>query len=164
MVAAGWVYGKTGDTITVGDGNTVMADQAGRPYAQPIKRYEETYAVASDVKVFNVNTADYAKSTVADFAVGPGHGQLRLRHDIAPERLSAVRRQLPPGHDTAKVVAIWYFTPQSTTDGKPVWDVPTLSTMLDDKGNDPVSGQPSTRSTRPPRRRRPTPAAPSRSR
>jgi hypothetical protein len=42
---------------------------------------------------------------------------------------------------SAKVVAIWYFTPQSTSDGKPVWDVPTQSPLLADKGVDPVSGQ-----------------------
>jgi glyoxylase-like metal-dependent hydrolase (beta-lactamase superfamily II) len=40
------------------------------------------------------------------------------------------------------VVAIWYFTPQSTSDGKPVWDVPSQSPLLADKGTDPVSGQP----------------------
>ena len=46
MVAAGWVYGRTSNTITIGDGRIVTADQAGRPYALPIKRYEDTYAVA----------------------------------------------------------------------------------------------------------------------
>ena len=141
MVAAGWVYGKTGTTITVGDGGTVMADQAGRPYAEPIKRYEETYAVAPDVKVFNVNTADYAKSTVADLASLP----VTANYDYATTSRQSAYLLFDGNYlqaDTAKVVAIWYFTPQSTSDGKPVWDVPTLSTMLDDKGNDPVSGQP----------------------
>ena len=41
----------------------------------------------------------------------------------------------------AKVKQIYYFTPQDTSDGKPVWDVPTQSALLEDKGVDPVSGQ-----------------------
>ncbi|HEY2979409.1 MAG TPA: hypothetical protein VGJ35_15715, partial [Burkholderiaceae bacterium] len=35
MVAAGWAYNKTWNKITVGDGQIVMADQAGRPYDKP---------------------------------------------------------------------------------------------------------------------------------
>ncbi|MDP9965387.1 glyoxylase-like metal-dependent hydrolase (beta-lactamase superfamily II) [Variovorax paradoxus] len=141
MVAAGWVYDKTGATITVGDGQNLTADQAGRPYAQPIRRYEETYAVSPDVKVFNVNTADYAKSAVSDFASIP----VTASYDYGTTSRQSAYLLFDNNYlaaDTAKVVAIWYFTPPSTTDGKPVWDVPTLSTMLDDKGSDPVSGQP----------------------
>jgi hypothetical protein len=44
--------------------------------------------------------------------------------------------------DEAKVLAIPYFTPDSVSDGEPVWDVPSLSPLLADKGNDPTSGQP----------------------
>lgn len=141
MVAAGWVYNRSANSITVGDGRMVTADQAGRPYTLPIKRYEETYAVASDVKVFNVNTTNYATSAASDFASIP----------VTPDyHYSTTSRQAAyllfdsnyQSADTAKVVAIWYFTPQSVSDGKPVWDVPTLSPMLTDKGNDPISGQP----------------------
>ena len=39
---------------------------------------------------------------------------------------------------TAKVVAIYYFTPMSTSDGLPVWDVPTQSYLLKDKGTAPA--------------------------
>lgn len=140
MVAAGWVYGKAAGAITIGDGHMVTADQAGRAYAAPIKRYEETYAVASDVKVFSVNTSDYAKSAVSDYAAIPvtaGYGHATTARQAA--YLLFDRNYLDAAG--AKVVAIWYFTPQSTSDGKPVWDVPTQSPMLADKGTDPVSGQ-----------------------
>lgn len=141
MVAAGWVYAKAGSTITIGDGRIVTADQANRPYAAPIKRYEETYAVAPDVKVYNVNTADYARSAVSDFASIP----VTANYEYSTTSRQAAYLLFDHNYEhaaSARVVAIWYFTPQSTTDGKPVWDVPTLSPMLADKGNDPVSGQP----------------------
>ncbi|MEF7613538.1 MBL fold metallo-hydrolase [Aquincola sp. MAHUQ-54] len=141
MVAAGWVYGKTDGTITVGDGNIVLADQAGRAYDKPIKRYEETYKIASDVKVFNVNTEDYASSAASDFASIP----VTADYAYSTTSRQAAYLLFDRNHqeaDKAKVVAIWYFTPKSTSDGKPVWDVPSQSPMLADKGNDPVSGQP----------------------
>lgn len=141
MVAAGWVYNKTSNTITVGDGNIVTMDQAGRPYTTPIKRYEETYRVSPHVKVFNVNTINYANSAVSDFASIP----VTANYDYSTTSRQAVYLLFDLNYVSApgaKVVAIWYFTPQSTTDGKPVWDVPTLSPMLADKGVDPVSGQP----------------------
>lgn len=141
MVAAGWIYGKTPGTITVGDGNMVLADMAGRPYSVPIKRYEETYNLAPDVKVYNVNTTDYAKSTVSDYGSIPVTAD--YYHGTTSRQAAYLlfdNNYLNAG--AAKVVAIWYFTPQSTTDGKPVWDVPTQSPLLATKGNDPVSGQP----------------------
>lgn len=141
MVAAGWVYGRTATTITVGDGRVVTADMAGRPYATPIKRYEETYTLAPDVKVFNVNTADYSKSAASDLASIP----VTADYSHATTARQAAYVLFDSNHRNAanaKVVAIWYFTPQSTSDGKPVWDVPTQSPLLADKGNDPVSGQP----------------------
>lgn len=141
MVAAGWVYNKSANSITVGDGRIVTADIGGRPYDTPIKRYEETYAVSPDVKVFNVNTEDYTRSTATDLASIP------VTADYHHGTTSRQAAYLLFGDNylnapNAKVVAIWYFTPQSKSDGKPVWDVPTRSTLLDDKGNDPVSGQP----------------------
>ncbi|KQP17770.1 MBL fold metallo-hydrolase [Pseudorhodoferax sp. Leaf267] len=141
MVAAGWVYGKTPGTITVGDGGLVKADMAGRAYDTPIKRYEETFQVARDVKVFAVDTSDYAKSAASDYASIP----VTANYDYSTTSRQAAYLLFDRNHeraDKAKVVAIWYFTPQSTSDGKPVWDVPTLSPLLADKGNDPVSGQP----------------------
>ena len=141
MVAAGWVYDKTKNTITVGDGRIVVADQAGRPYAKPIKRYEETYIVSPQVTVFRVDTSDYSKSEVSNFDSIP----VTADYDYSTTQRQAVYLGFDNNYryaHSAKVVAIWYFTPQSTTDGKPVWDVPTLSPMLADKGNDPVSGQP----------------------
>jgi hypothetical protein len=141
MVAAGWVYAKAPGSITIGDGRLVTADMAGRPYATPIKRYEETYAVASDVAVFNVDTSDYAKSAVSDFASIP----VTADYAYATTSRQAVYVLFDGNYEsaaTAKVVAIWYFTPKSVADGKPVWDVPTQSPLLADKGTDPVSGQP----------------------
>lgn len=141
MVAAGWVYGKSASTITVGDGGVVAADQAGRPYATPIKRYEETFTISPDVKVYNVNTSNYALSAASDFASIP----VTADYSYSTTQRQAAYLLFDQNHlnaSKAKVVAIWYFTPQSTSDGKPVWEVPTQSPMLADKGNDPVSGQP----------------------
>jgi hypothetical protein len=141
MVAAGWVYAKTGATVTVGDGSMVTADQAGRAYPAPIKRYEETYTLAPDARVFNVNTASYGQSGASTLAALPVTAD--YRH--ATTARQAAYLVFDDNHEnaaTARVAAIWYFTPQATSDGKPVWDVPTLSTMLADKGTDPVSGLP----------------------
>ncbi len=141
MVAAGWVYDRGGRTITLGDGHTVKADQAGRAYDPPIRRYMETYAVADDVKVFNVNTDDYAKSEATAFGSIPvtaDYEYSTTQRQAAFVLFDKDYRQA----DSAQVVAVWYFTPQSTSDGKPVWEVPSMSPMLADKGNDPVSGQP----------------------
>ena len=96
MVAAGWVYNKTGNTITVGDGRIVTEDMAGRPYEQPIKRYEETFTVSPTVKVFNVNTSSLRAERRVRLRVDPGHGRLPVQHDAAPGRLLPVRPQ-PPG-------------------------------------------------------------------
>jgi glyoxylase-like metal-dependent hydrolase (beta-lactamase superfamily II) len=140
MVAAGWVYSKGDGSITVGDGHVLTADIAGRAYAAPIKRYEETYAVAPDVKVYNVNTADYARSAPSDFASIP----VTADYSYATTSRQAAYLLFDDNYENAgkaRVVAIWYFTPKSTSDGKPVWDVPTQSPLLADKGNDPVSGQ-----------------------
>lgn len=140
MVAAGWIYGKSADTITVGDGHMVTADQAGRAYANPIKRYEETHPVAANVRVFNVNTADYSKSAPSDLASIP----VTANYDYRTTSRQAAYLLFDQNYlkaASAKVIAIWYFTPQSTSDGKPIWDVPTLSPMLTDKGVDPASGQ-----------------------
>jgi glyoxylase-like metal-dependent hydrolase (beta-lactamase superfamily II) len=141
MVAAGWVYEKLGNTITIGDGRVVTEDMAGRPYPQPIKRYEEKFSVSPKAVVFNVNTANYAQSALSDFASIPVTADY---HYSTTQRQAAYllfdrNHQDAPG---ARVIAIWYFTPQSTADGKPVWDVPTQSPLLADKGLDPVSGLP----------------------
>ena len=141
MIAAGWVYQKGAGSITIGDGSTVTADQAGRAFAQPIRRYQETYSVAPNAVVFNVNTDDYAKSAAADFASIP----VTANYDYGTTARQAAYVLFDKNYqhaESAKVVAIWYFTPQSKTDGKPVWEVPSQSPMLADKGNDPVSGQP----------------------
>lgn len=141
MVAAGWVYDRSGRTITLGDGTTVKADQAGRAYDPPIRRYEETFTVAPDAVVFNVNTADYAKSEVSAFTSIPVTADYEYS-TTARQAAYVLFDQNHQNADAAQVVAIWYFTPQSTSDGKPVWEVPSMSPMLADKGNDPVSGQP----------------------
>lgn len=137
MVAAGWVYGKTDTTLTVGDGSSVTTDQSGRPYEQAIRRYQETYTVSPDVQVFNVDTSDYTKSRVSTFADIP----VTASYDYATTSRQAVYVLFDDNYENAahaKVTAIWYFTPQSTSDGKPVWEVPSQSPMLNDKGADPV--------------------------
>jgi len=141
MVAAGWVYNKQGNTITISDGSNVKADQAGRPYAVPIKRYEETFRVSPNVKVYNVNTANYAASAESDFDSIPVTADYHYSTTSRQAAYLVFDRNYRGAND-AQVVGIWYFTPQSTSDGKPVWDVPTLSPMLADKGNDPISGNP----------------------
>jgi hypothetical protein len=141
MVAAGWVYKKAGTTITIGDGRIVTIDMAGRPYEEPIKRYEEKFVVARDAKVFNINTSNYALSHESDFASIP----VTADYDYNTRSRQAAYVLLDNNYErasSAKVVAIWYFTPQSTSDGRPVWDVPTLSPLLANLGNDPVSGLP----------------------
>ncbi len=140
MVAAGWVYAKGRRTITIGDGRVVTEDISGRPLPAPSKRYEETYEVASDVEVYRVDIQDWAASVPSTFDAVP------VTRDYAystTDRQAAyvVFDRSYLGASAAKVKQIFYFTPQDTSDGKPVWDVPTQSALLEDKGVDPVSGQ-----------------------
>lgn len=140
MVAAGWVYATSGRTITIGDGRKLTEDIGGRPLPRPSKRYEETYRVAADVEVYRVDTANWAASRSSTFAA------VLVTKDYA---YSTTERQAAfvvfdrdfRDADDARVRQIFYFTPQDVSDGKPVWDVPTQSDLLTDKGVDPVSGQ-----------------------
>lgn len=141
MIAAGWVYNKAEGKITIGDGSTVRSDQAGRAYEKPIRRYEETYSVSSDAVVFNVNTSDYSRSEASTFQAIPVTADYDYRTTSRQAAYVLFDRNYLES-ESAKVIAIWYFTPQSTSDGKPVWEVPSQSPMLADKGSDPVSGQP----------------------
>ncbi|MDF2522687.1 MAG: hypothetical protein K0R31_328 [Clostridiales bacterium] len=140
MVAAGWIYAKTADTITVGDGRIVTEDISGRKLPNAEKRYEETYKVDKNVVVYNVNTDDFSKSVLSNFASIPVTKDYNY---ATTSRQSAyfVFDKNYKSADTAKVVAIYYFTPMSKSDGLPVWDVPTQSFLLKDKGIDPVSGK-----------------------
>ena len=141
MVAAGWVYAKTGRTITVGDGRVVAEDISGRALAKPGKRYEETYAVAKDAAVYRVDSSDYGKSAVSDFASIP----VTANYDYANTARQAVYVVFDRNYEKAEkaeAVAIYYFTPQAASDGKPVWDVQTRSSLLEALGADPVSGKP----------------------
>ncbi|MDF2524381.1 MAG: hypothetical protein K0R31_2022, partial [Clostridiales bacterium] len=141
MVAAGWIFGKTKDTITVGDGRVVTEDISGRTLPDPMKRYNEIYKVAEDVAVYNVNTDDYSKSAVSNFEAIP------VTKDYAYSTTSrqAVYVVFDRNYldaDNAKVKAIYYFTPQSKSDGLPAFDVPVKSSLLKDMGIEPVSGKP----------------------
>ncbi len=140
LVAAGWIYAKTATTITVGDGRVITVDMAGRALPKVSKRYEETYNVASDVKVYNVNTTDYSASAISDYAFIPVTADYSYRTTSRQAAYFVFDRNYKEA-EAAKVVAIYYFTPKSTSDGKPVWDVPTQSYLLKDKGVDPASGQ-----------------------
>jgi hypothetical protein len=141
LVAAGWVYGKGRDEITIGDGRLVTQDIAGRRLPHPVKRYEETYRVAGDAEVYEVSTADLSVSHPSSF------DRIPVTRDYA---YSTVERHAAfvvfdrdyRHADAAKVRAIYYFTPHDTSDGLPVWDVPTQSALLKDKGVDPASGRP----------------------
>ncbi|MDR3669246.1 MAG: MBL fold metallo-hydrolase [Holophaga sp.] len=137
MVAAGWVYGTTTGTtptITIGDGKVVSQDLAGVNYATPIKRYEMTYNVDPNAKVFNVNTTDYTKSTVSTLSSIP----LTAYGDTVLNRQAAylVFDRNYKNATNAKVVGIWYFTPQSTVDGFPAREIPVDSSMIAQYGND----------------------------
>jgi hypothetical protein len=137
MVAAGWIYAKTPDTITVGDGRIVTEDISGRPLPEPVKRYEETYKVDPRVAVYEVNTSDYSASAVSTYAAIP----VTADYDYWTLSRQAAYLVFDKNYEhakTAKVIAIYFFTPQSTADGKPVWDVPTQSYLLQDKGTVPT--------------------------
>lgn len=139
-VAAGWVYDKDRKTITVGDGRRVTHDQAGRAFPKARKRYEETYRVKKTVDVYEVDTTDWSTSRPSTYSAVP----VTANYDYA----NTERQQAFVVFDKdyrkakkAKVTDIFYFTPADTSDGKPVWDTPTMSYLLEDKGVDPVSGQ-----------------------
>jgi glyoxylase-like metal-dependent hydrolase (beta-lactamase superfamily II) len=141
LVAAGWVYAKHKDQITIGDGRLVTHDIAGRRLPRAVKRYEETYRVNRDAAVYEVNTADLASSRPSTFdriPVTKDYAHTTTERQAAFVVFDRGFRQA----ESAKVRAIYYFTPQDTSDGLPVWDVPTQSTMLRAKGIDPVSGRP----------------------
>lgn len=140
MVAAGWIYAKTASTITVGDGRVITVDIDGRELPEVSKRYEETYNVAPDVKVYNVNTADYSASAISDYASIPVTADYSYRTTSRQAAYFVFDKNYKEAA-SAQVVAIYYFTPKSTSDGKPVWDVQTQSAFLADKGIDPVSGK-----------------------
>ncbi len=141
MVAAGWVYGKTEDTITVGDGRVVAEDISGRALPEPIKRYEETYKVAENAAVYNVNTEDYSVSAVSDFESIPVTADYNYT-TTSRQAVYVVFDKNFEEAESAKVTEIYYFTPQSVSDGLPAFDVPNMSTLLKDKGIEPVSGKP----------------------
>lgn len=139
MAAAGWVYGKdlAGRTITVSDGAIVNRDLAGRPYDKPIKRYEETYKVADDVAVYNVNTNDYTLSKVAKLADVPVTADYRYSTTSRQQAYLVFDKSYRESAD-AKVVAIYYFTPLSTSSGKPYFDIGNNSSILDALGTVPA--------------------------
>ena len=140
MVAAGWVYAKGPDTITIGDGRVVTEDISGRPLPVPSKRYEETYRVAPDAEVYRVDIQDWVASAPSSYDAVPVTRD--YAHSTTDRQVAFVvfdRSYLEA--PAAKVTQIYYFTPQDASDGKPVWDVPTQSALLADKGVDPVSGE-----------------------
>lgn len=141
LVTAGWVYGKRNGQITIGDGRKVTHDIAGRALPKAAKRYEETYRVDRDAEVYEVNTADLTLSRPSSFDRIP----VTKDYDYATTERQAAFVVFDRDHrqaDSANVRAIYYFTPHDTADGLPVWDVPTQSSLLRDKGVDPVSGRP----------------------
>ena len=140
LAASGWIYAKdlASKTITVSDGRIVEKDMAGRPYAPALKRYEETYQLADDVVVYNVNTADYAASAVSTLAAVPVTADYKYS-TTERQQVYVVFDKSHQGADTAKVKALYYFTPKSVTSGKPVWDIGNNSSMLVAMGTVPAS-------------------------
>ncbi|MCW6006239.1 MBL fold metallo-hydrolase [Micromonospora sp. CPCC 205371] len=141
LVAAGWIYDKRQGQITLGDGREVTHDISGRALPKPIKRYEETHQVDRDVEVYEVDTADLTRSRPSSFDQIP----VTNDYDYATTERQAAFVVFDRDHrqaDSAKVRTIYYFTPRDISDGLPVWDVPTQSSLLNDKGIDPVSGRP----------------------
>ncbi|MFF1254788.1 MBL fold metallo-hydrolase [Pseudarthrobacter sp. NPDC058329] len=140
MVAAGWVYNKAAGAITIGDGRVVTEDISGRPLPQPVKRYEETYQVASDVEVYSVDTINWGASGSSSFDAIP----VTKDYSYSTTQRHAAFVVFDRDHrkvKQAKVRQIFFFTPHDESDGKPVWDVPTQSDLLSTKGVDPVSGK-----------------------
>lgn len=141
MVAAGWVYVKTNDTITVGDGRLITEDISGRELPYPIKRYEETYNIDKNAVVYEINTNDYSSSKGSDY----DSIAVTKDYDYKTTDRQAVYLVFDKNYkqaEKAKVISIYYFSPLSKTDGKPVWDVPEKSYLLKDKGIDPISNLP----------------------
>ena len=142
MVAAGWVYAKgrrhDHDRRRAGSHRGHQRSSAARP----VKRYEETYGSRRDVEVYDVDTPGLDRVAPVVVRRGPGDARLRVRHHRSAGRLRRLRPRLPAGAGRPRSTQIYYFTPQDISDGKPVWDVPTQSALLADKGIDPVSGRP----------------------
>ena len=138
-VAAGWVYDKGRSAITIGDGRRLTEDISGRRLPTPVTRYEETYKVAKNVKVYEVNTRDWDASAPSTYAAVPVTKSYAYAETVRQQAFVVFDK----GHvraKSAKVTEIYYFTPADVADGKPVWDVPTKSDLLTGKGIDPVSG------------------------
>jgi hypothetical protein len=143
MVAAGWVFAKGTGTIAIGDGHTLTQDLAGRAYNPPIRRYTDTYNVASNAVVFQVNTSDYTKCSVSDFNSIPVTANYSYG-TAARQAVYAVFDRNYTDAANAKIVALWYFTPQTTAVTAPPSEIPVDSSMLAILGNDPISGKPYT--------------------
>ena len=109
-------------------------------FPRPSKRYEETYQVASDVEVYRVEIQDWAASVPSTFDAVPVTRDYAYSTTDRQAAFVVFDRSYLQAR-AAKVKQIFYFTPQDASDGKPVWDVPTQSRLLADKGVDPVSGQ-----------------------
>jgi len=87
LTAAGWIMGKTENSVTVGDG-------AG---------FNETYNVSSAVKVYEIHRGDYAKSRVTSFAaVQASAPETRKQAYLVFDRSYENSKR-------AKVVEIYYF-------------------------------------------------------
>jgi hypothetical protein len=141
MVAAGWVYDKDRRSITIGDGRVVTEDISGRALPRAIKRYEETYRVDRRVEVYEVDTADWSASVPSSYDAIPVTEDYDYATTERQQAFVVFDRDFRKAR-SARVEQIYYFTPADVSDGKPVWDVPTQSDLLTDKGIDPVSGVP----------------------
>jgi len=140
MAAAGWVYGKDlrAGTITISDGNVVTRDMAGRPYDPPLRRFNETYKLAPDVVVYNVDTSNLAASKLSTLASIPITADYRYSTTNRQQAYVVFDKSFQDA-DTATVAAIYYFTPQSVTTGKPYFDIGNNSSILDGLGTVPAS-------------------------
>ena len=134
---------------------------AGRPYDSRSSATRKPSPSRRPRRCSMSTRADYAKSAASDFASIPVTADYHYSTTSAPGRVPAVRPQLRR-RARREVIAIWYFTPQSTADGKPVWDVPTMSPHARRQGRRPrlrsalhrinatgVTQAPYTRSTEP---------------
>ena len=95
--------------------------------------------MGNGVEVYAVDTDDWSASTPS-FRCRPGDRD--YAYSTTQRQAFVVFDRDFRGARSAKVEQIYFFTPQDVSDGKPVWDVPTQSDLLSDKGIDPVSGQP----------------------
>ena len=131
MIASGWILNKTVDSIVVGDTN----------------RFEETYTLASDIKVYELNTESQqlTSKTLADLPVtAKTDGKYSLTSNR--QMVVVVFDQNYQNANAAQVKELYYITPQNVISEKlliPEYDTMALYSYYPDTETGGVVGKPS---------------------